>query len=992
MNKMDYVERSGSERRLDLVATMIEYEEKESHEKGSGLVYLTNNYAHNPKFIDAVITISSIDIANSDSPISIFEDKAKRILHNQDENNYIGEQIEKWVIQESLSTNSKSLVFKASHSDYSAEVAIKITSPIYQSYIGNNQGAKQAHYMSQSAHPNLVTVLSAGITSSGASYVVMELLTGLNIVEHCIKNNLSFADRIGLFRQVCNCVANLHVNLVVHSDIKPANIILDQHGSPKLLDFDLSHSTNTEFHQDYDYIDVAGHSRVYAAPEQIKNNQSSPLSDIYNLGILLFEILDIGDNESSNAEKISSLTIRYSTNSRWIEMLAILEKATSEQLVNRYQTVNELSNDLSCLENNEVIVSSYKGEASKWYKTKFSLRRSRRVIALFALISIMVSASVGFVLSEKFEKHRAVALLLDSHNPETSGIKDNFDQQAQRALNETYLFKDKEFEELMSWGRAYYGKGKATKAKPFFIKAQSLYEDTKDEYFESTRYLLLSYYRIGNIERSFKLIESQMPVFMNKNMRSLSKIKLFFAALEITSKFHQDLFEDYELDEVDEILDTIEIESLPESEQAGVKAFVTFYKATNYYYTLEMGDYVSKSVLIDEKVFLNEVKPELLSLRLQMKGSLANLMAINPHHYLIPLIKAWIGHISGQLRDYETARIYSDAAVEETISMFGVDHPRTIEVYIKRFGTFRYYDLNLAKEAALKGSNIISSGGVTDIGYPFFAYEVLNAAYMNLGDYANALKITEHMLSVYEEEKDSWNTQRKSQVLFSVTSTLVDLSAFIPEAFLSHLSKGYYKKYELQYIALSKTKVDDFPYHPRRSYSSIDGRNYDWFSRASKEIVEYYTDFDQIVLPIRHLQFGLACLSYKDCEVEQFINGYKSTSHFNSFDKEYSVEFLAGHNSYALLLMADNRFEEANDSLNSIKSVIDRQEFALSFHISLWHFAKAKYYIKKNNFKLAKSHLALAKPGGIYNFGGNSEFISQISSMEEFVRNNVALN
>jgi len=982
MNKMDYVERSGSERRLDLVATMIEYEEKESHEKGSGLVYLTNNYAHNPKFIDAVITISSIDIANSDSPISIFEDKAKRILHNQDENNYIGEQIEKWVIQESLSTNSKSLVFKASHSDYSAEVAIKITSPIYQSYIGNNQGAKQAHYMSQSAHPNLVTVLSAGITSSGASYVVMELLTGLNIVEHCIKNNLSFADRIGLFRQVCNCVANLHVNLVVHSDIKPANIILDQHGSPKLLDFDLSHSTNTEFHQDYDYIDVAGHSRVYAAPEQIKNNQSSPLSDIYNLGILLFEILDIGDNESSNAEKISSLTIRYSTNSRWIEMLAILEKATSEQLVNRYQTVNELSNDLSCLENNEVIVSSYKGEASKWYKTKFSLRRSRRVIALFALISIMVSASVGFVLSEKFEKHRAVALLLDSHNPETSGIKDNFDQQAQRALNETYLFKDKEFEELMSWGRAYYGKGKATKAKPFFIKAQSLYEDTKDEYIDSTTYLVLSYYRMGEIDIAFDLVQALLPVFMRENLNNMTTIRLFFTALEVDSKFKKDLFEGYELDDIDNVLDSIDIESLPESEQAGVKAFVTFYKAINDYYAILTGDYVSKAVLIDEIVFKTEVKPELLRLRALMMESLAGLITTNERHYLIPQVKAWIGHISNQLRDYESARIYSDAAVEETISMFGVNHPRTIEVYIKRFGTFRYYDLVLSHKAAQKSADIILDGGVKNISYPYFPWVLLSSSHLVSGDNVKSLDVTKQLIEIFESSKAKMSEQVQLQTVYNIITALIDHTLFLPEDYISDWVRSSYNKYLPVLLELSGESTNDFPVYMNRTYSLSDGRTNEWFINISNEIIKYYEEYDPVVLPERYLKFGLACLSYEKCEAEKFIKGYKSTRHYSAYDMEFSIEYLADNTNFSRLLMGVGRYQEANNVLDTVADLMNKQTFKLSYHRSLWHLTKAKFYIHINNYEAAAKHLDLAKPGGIYNFGVKSEFMSEISRLE----------
>jgi serine/threonine protein kinase len=985
-------ERRSVDRRLDLFGAIFEFETREAVKYGTGLEYLKDRYNFNPKFIETVITISSVDLAVSPSPISAFETKAETIIHNQDEATYIGQTIEKWFVHSSISTNKKSLVFKANHTEYDSEVAIKLTSPIYQSYIGNNQGAKQANFMSKSAHPNLVNVLSAGITNTGASYVVMEYLTGLNIVEHCIKNNLSFCDRIDLFRQVCRCVANLHVKLVVHSDIKPDNIILDAHGTPKLLDFDLSHSTNTEFNLNFDYVDITGHTNKYAAPEQLLNSQASPLTDIYNLGVILSEMLGLELKEASEKTNIELLNDTFFVNSRWIELLAVLDKSTSNQPEDRYLTVNDFLTDLSYLESNEMIVTCYQSRASKWYKAKFSLKRSKKKIIVLTTIIIVIFIAISLVVLERFNKHKAVGLLLKNYDHHSINKEKDFDQQAYLALNQSYMFKDKEFDELMSWGKAYYSKGMPTKAKPFFTRANTLYSESFSmRHIDSSSYLALVYYRTGDVNMAFDIMEAMLPALMINNLNDHTKIKALFVAFEIAARFNKDLFKDYENDEINNVLDTINIERLPESEHASVKATITFHQAVNEYYEIKSGDYVSKTVLIKESRFQEEIKPALLELMAMFKESLMLLSDTYTDHYLTPLIKAWIGHISAQLRDFPTAKKFSDEAVDETISMFGTNHPRTVEVYIKRFGTLRYQNPEGSLEAAFKASEIAREMPVAYMSYPYFSIELLATAYMNVGDYPRALNSTKELIDLYETSNSISSTSLKIQTLVNITSAVIDNFDLLPDEFSDDWIIPTFDKYEKLFAGLTyeRDETIEFPYYLERNFSPENGRDYDWFLRVYNEVIDHFTTADPIVLQMRYLRFGRACLTYSECDPNLFVERYRNNSVYSAIDFKNSTEYLVDSTSFASLLMSTGEYEEAFALLESVEHLVKQQTFALSLHTSLWHLSRARYFIHVKNYTSAIAEIELSKPGGYYNFSHNDKFKNKIMAMEKIITDNL---
>lgn len=142
-------------------------------------------------------------------------------------------------------------------------------------------------------HPNVARLFDAGATSDGRPYIVMEYVEGRPIDLYCDENNLSLRERIELFSKVCSAVHYAHQNLIVHRDIKPSNIIVTAAGEPKLLDFGIAKLLNPELIG----LDVMTRPQQrlmtyeYASPEQVQGQQITTASDVYALGVLLYELL-----------------------------------------------------------------------------------------------------------------------------------------------------------------------------------------------------------------------------------------------------------------------------------------------------------------------------------------------------------------------------------------------------------------------------------------------------------------------------------------------------------------------------------------------------------------------------------------------------------------------------------------------------------------------------------------------------------------------------
>ncbi|MGH9939832.1 MAG: protein kinase domain-containing protein, partial [Blastocatellia bacterium] len=143
-------------------------------------------------------------------------------------------------------------------------------------------------------HPNIARLLDGGTTSDGLPYFVMEYIEGLPIHRYCDTRQLTIAERLRLFRQVCAAVSYAHEQQVIHRDIKPGNILVTEDGTPKLLDFGIAKILDPDLAADTLDPTVTAMRLMtpdYASPEQARGELVTPATDQYSLGVLLYELL-----------------------------------------------------------------------------------------------------------------------------------------------------------------------------------------------------------------------------------------------------------------------------------------------------------------------------------------------------------------------------------------------------------------------------------------------------------------------------------------------------------------------------------------------------------------------------------------------------------------------------------------------------------------------------------------------------------------------------
>lgn len=183
-------------------------------------------------------------------------------------------------------------VFLAERDDdeYHARVAVKLVRPGMDTEFILARFRRERQTLARLHHPNISRLLDGGTTENGLPYFVMEYIDGPWLTAFAEARALAVDDRLRIFLDVCSAVDYAHRNFVIHRDLKPGNILVDPDGAPKLLDFGICKLLRTDARSAAD-TSVAPMTPNYASPEQIRGDAVTPLSDIYSLGAVLYELL-----------------------------------------------------------------------------------------------------------------------------------------------------------------------------------------------------------------------------------------------------------------------------------------------------------------------------------------------------------------------------------------------------------------------------------------------------------------------------------------------------------------------------------------------------------------------------------------------------------------------------------------------------------------------------------------------------------------------------
>jgi len=209
---------------------------------------------------------------------------------------FTGRRIGPYELQREIGRGGMSAVYLAARVDdeYRSQVAVKLVWPSSDTEEVIRRFRQERQILADLDHPNIARLLDGGTTDDGWPYIVMEYIEGQPITTYCREHRLSINERLKLFQTVCAAVHYAHRNLVIHRDLKPSNILVTEDGQVKLLDFGIAKLLTPESGAEPRTFTRTGlhwMTPEYASPEQVREERITPASDVYSLGVLLYELL-----------------------------------------------------------------------------------------------------------------------------------------------------------------------------------------------------------------------------------------------------------------------------------------------------------------------------------------------------------------------------------------------------------------------------------------------------------------------------------------------------------------------------------------------------------------------------------------------------------------------------------------------------------------------------------------------------------------------------
>ena len=206
-----------------------------------------------------------------------------------------GRRIGPYRIVREVGRGGMGIVYLADRADgqFEHQVALKLVKPGLDGRGIVRRFERERHIVARLEHPAIARILDGGVTDNDRPYFAMEFVDGVPVTEYCDRERLSIEQRLQLFSRICEAVQYAHGRLVVHRDLKPSNILVDAGGELKLVDFGIAKVLSDE--DEAPDITRAGGERpltpAYAAPEQLAGESVTTATDVYTLGLVLYELL-----------------------------------------------------------------------------------------------------------------------------------------------------------------------------------------------------------------------------------------------------------------------------------------------------------------------------------------------------------------------------------------------------------------------------------------------------------------------------------------------------------------------------------------------------------------------------------------------------------------------------------------------------------------------------------------------------------------------------
>ncbi len=329
-----------------------------------------------------------------------------------------GEAVGAYRIVREIGRGGMGAVYLAERADgaYEQAVALKLVKRGLETRAVLRRFHHERRVLARLEHPNVARLLDAGVAEDGRPFFVMEHVEGEPITDYCDRRGLGVERRLGLFEQVGRAVRYAHQNLVVHRDLKPSNVLVaeDGEGRPvvKLLDFGIAKVLHGEGDEEEITLTEAG-GRVltpaYAAPEQVAGAPVTTATDVYALGVLLFELLAGRRPEAQPGTTVRRPSTGVATEAAEVrgttadglrrrlrgDLDVICRKALREELAERYASVDELLDDVRRHREGLPVTAR---PASAGYRVRKFVARHRLGVGATAAVLLALVGGLGAAL------------------------------------------------------------------------------------------------------------------------------------------------------------------------------------------------------------------------------------------------------------------------------------------------------------------------------------------------------------------------------------------------------------------------------------------------------------------------------------------------------------------------------------------------------------------------------------------------------------------
>ena len=355
---------------------------------------------------------------------------ASRIIGSGTDGGPLADVIGPYRITGVLGEGGMGVVYRAERTDLGSVVAIKLLRDAWLSPVRRDRFAREQRLLSQLNHPSIATLHDAGALPDGTPWFVMEYVDGLPITDHCRTRGTTVDDRLRLFRAACDAVQHAHRNLIVHRDLKPSNMLVTSDGRVKLLDFGISKRIDTSGRvADQTRTGLRLMTPAYASPEQLRGGQPAVDSDVYGLGVVLYELLTgklpfelAGRTPDTAADIVShpperpSLAVRAAGDgggavglppAAWADLDVLVLTAMHADRARRYPTVEALIRDIDHYLRGEPLEA--RPDDLSYRAGKFARRNARPLAAAGAVLAVVIGLVAFYTVRVTRARNAALA-------------------------------------------------------------------------------------------------------------------------------------------------------------------------------------------------------------------------------------------------------------------------------------------------------------------------------------------------------------------------------------------------------------------------------------------------------------------------------------------------------------------------------------------------------------------------------------------------------